>query len=459
MGGAFGLEIDVGDGFVDASAALGGPGRGTLVKRRQILHRNLRTATNTCDLTLHDPDVLRAIATADRDVGVRVTKNGERWFTGNLRDGFKAEYHAALRRAKLQAVDDSYGLADTITANIGPWSELAVSTTPPPAAGAIGEVGGIVGRLLELHGVARANLATVSIPHTVRRYAIDRAEDVRWRVALESLLDDFGYVFNVDRSGIWQMVDLFPESVNVTAQVGPGDLQWRSTLPQVTRSQQRYDVVRVEWHPHLTLQDQELFRLTEGATDALECDVAVPDGEWYPLGTDDSDVWSLYKTADGFELIAASGVILEHEAIGGLVLRTSQFGATRALVEWEAVGDGRLQRFEMRGTAVVRDTHRRNRRIAFVGADATSDRLEKMDTKWITARSWADRLASGRARWHREALLRVRFESEGREIGDHYLLDWPAGDLEDRLVRVVTLDEDEWGRQTVTVEGMPRGDA
>ena len=441
------IEVDTGSGWTDITAAIGSPGRRPRLSRTQSLHRRLKSTVNTCGLSIHDETELAQIVAVDGDVPLRVTKDSARWFTGMLRDRIDDRYSSRLAYSSLEAVDESYGLRDKIDQHLGPWVNYRLCRSAVKSTS-------LFHQLLYAAGVDDARLdLSQTVSRTIARYAHDRQEESSWQQLVDDLLGEYGYVVDVDAGGTWRMHDLFPLTVTTQTTLTDADLERRGTSIRRRRDPQRYRAVRVDWYPHRSLDDQVLFRITDGGTEELDCYVEIDADEWYPPGTDDYDVYSVFEVPDGYELIAAHSAGLDWSNTGAVALTTETYGATRALLEWRGgAGGGHLTKAEVTGTAVVRDKLDHRRTVAYREAGTT--RIETVDTKWLVHADDADRLASGRAKWYAHGSWTYRWESEGRQLGEVYRLDSDMLGV-DILIRIVAIQEDEWGRQRVTAEQLP----
>ena len=435
----FVLEVmDQGGTWIDMSRDMGSPSMPVL-KKSSRLHRDLSGQVNTCKIKLHNNDRFLEIAARNDDVPVRITKNGDRWFTGILRDRAEGDYDSQLSSATIEAVDASYKLRDK------PRDHLTYQNREVSSDTNTG--GGIIQFMLRGFGLQDAEFNTLHVSQKIIRYAYNRAEDRTWSDLLNEFLNEYGYVLNVDKDGIWNMVDLFPLSISVEGTITDDDMEREESSFKRKRRTRRYEGVRVTWHPHITLNGIEIFKLSEKT---IELDA----NEWFPDGTDVNDVFSVYKTPDGYELIAAYNVSLDWDKIGTITLQTEQYGPKRALIEFRggASQGGRLTKFELTGDAVVRDTLQEKRRV--LRLSPSTDRIEDIKSKWLVAESWVSRLVSGRAKWYRHGSWTIAFEGEEYEVGQAWRLNSSMLGI-DVLVRVISIDENEFGRQRIVAEQLP----
>ena len=444
---AWTVEVDHGEGWTDITGAVGSTG-GRRISRTRTMHKRLKSAVNTCRLRVHDPEPIRQIAAQDTDVQVRVMRDGATWFRGLLRDRISETYGSRLRSARLEAVDASYRLQELVDTDLA--IDGADVCDPQDTASSL------LHQLLTTAGIPAADLSLqIAVPQTITRYGHDRKSDTEWRKLVDELLGEYGYVLDVDPSGTWRMLDLFPASVTTVDRLTDDHLERRGATIQRRRTPARYNAVRVDWHPHKTLDDQVLFRLTQGGDEETGCRVPVAASAWYPPGTDTNDVWSIWKAGDGYELIAAVGLSWTWDSEGEMHERTRTLQQTRGLLELQAgAAPATITQFEVTGRTIVRDTLDLKRTIAY--RETGTRRIESITTKWILADSWASRLASGRATWYEHGSWSYQWDAEAGlfDVGQVWELD---SDLLDHhgLVRVVTVTEDEWGRQRVMAEGVP----
>lgn len=442
------IEVDTGTGWTDISAAVGSTGRRTLQQTR-TLHRGLKSTVNSCRLHVHDLDVLRQIAAQDSDVPIRITRDGARWYTGILRDRISETYSSRLHSGRLEAVDASYRLGDLVDQSLS-LSGYAVCSPDAQATS-------LLHQLLILAGVPAGDLSlSIAVPPVITRFAHDRSgRDAKWRDLLDALLVEYGYVLDVDASGIWRMHDLFPLSVTTADVLTDALMERRGASIQRRRTPARFNAVRVDWHPHVTLEDQTVFRITEGGTETDACRIDLAADGWYPPGTDSNDVWTIWEAADGYELIGTSGLVWGWESEGTVHERTRTLGQTRGLLELQAgSAPAVITQFEVAGQVIARDKLQQRRTVAY--RETGTNRIESIVTDWILDDTWASRLASGRATWYEHGSWTYRWDADRGlyALGQVWELDSAVLDHHG-LVRVISIREDEWGRQQVTAEGCP----
>ena len=467
----FTTDPNTGDGvWTDITNELYGK-LGTRIRRTEVLHKDLKSVVNSCKIQVFGSDrIAQVFNYTPRDLPIRITKDGQGWFTGYVRGEVGASFRGG-GISTLEVVDNSYRLRDEIDVYLGededgaPWTEVPISQ-------AVGD-DGLITRILIASGIPRSQLFMENIEQRIPRFAASADEDKRWNTYIGEILYEYGYVLNVRPSGEYEMFDIFPAEVTPVARLDQSNELEMSGASNISRKLKPVPTnsTRVIWYPQEVKEGIRLFELTTGARDNFPCFVRVTPGRFYPQdASNDLAVYSVYQKVDGFAIVSAYNQKFEWEqletvpdgitpfALSPITLRTEEHHPLFSDIRLQAAesGDnGVLTRYSITGDAVVRDNLREHRVVTY-GLEGSKN-IKELKTKWIVNPTDAERLSSGYTNWSVWSVETINFEGENFRINEIYDVFDPILTKVDGLYRIRQVEENDIGRQRVVAERIPRG--
>lgn len=397
------VEVDFGAGFVDITAHV------ERVSKTQRLHKDLRPTSNECHFRVTDKTTAVTFLTTDAQMPLRIRKDGADWFRGIVRHNFQIGVGAGFRGLEVEGVDKYTRLDRKIDASLT-WANFDVSKPS-------NEAQSILHQLFILAGIPSAELSFVAIAKTIPFVVVEREDGATYRELAEQFLFEFGYTVDCGSDGVFRLRDLFPDPLPALTAVADADFHHDLVYE---KKETRFEQVRVTWYPNRTLTNQVVFSDTTGGNQLHKANIALGANAWYPTGTDVNDVYSVYKSpVDLAELVIVQNAVLDSLRTNVSVI-TQTFGSRRALVEFQAgAGGGSIQRFDIRGDAVIRDKAdlHRSVRVNVLGTEKIAD----IQTRWLTAKVDGDRLANGVARWYEHGDVTLRLLARVARAPNDYL--------------------------------------
>ena len=316
----------------------------------------------------------------DNDLPVTITKDGADWFTGQIRPTYDVGMAAAVEPAVIQCVDNSMDLQKTIDESFV-WTDYKVCDTGTKASS-------IVHQLLVKAGFALGEMSLTDINVTISKFSVDRdAKKTYWK-EIDAILYEFGYVLDYGIDGIFTMREMHPTSLTTTRLTDDQTAHKRRTKWK----RQRWEAVRITWHPVVTFTGVLVFTDRPGGDDTNPMNVDLALDEYYPVNSDLQTVYSSYRYDDA-DILDVTNEALTWDKDNAVTLNTESYGSTKANIKFVGgAGGGALTRYEIRGDATVRDKTKIRREVVYnvVG----TERILEYTAKFIEALTDAQAFAS-----------------------------------------------------------------
>lgn len=430
------VTVDFGAGNVDLMATQ----NVTDIKKVQTLHKDLYPTVNHCTFKVVDKTLANSFLTTTAEIPVTIQKGGADWFVGIVRPNYKAEIGADFKEMTVEVVDKSILLQKTIDTAVA-WASYKVCNPSIKTAS-------VMHQLFYAAGVIDAELDLTLIDKTLDYFVVERKDKLKYGSTIAKILYEFGYVYNVGDDGIFVLHDLYPSSIAGGTAVDDDDIE---TVMRITRNEHKYEGARVIWYPHVTITDAIVFSDTSGQNDDNKCNITIANGEYYPPESDSKDVYSRYEMED-YEIIIVGSETLDWEGTN-VANDTFTAGDKRALVVFsETSSGGTLTKFDIRGNAVVRDMLDEHRSVRRAVVD--TDKILDYDAYYITAQVDATKLCNGLADHYNSSTFSYVFPTdEALVVGEILDLTEAVMAISTDL-RVVSVEEDEWGAKKIGAEAI-----
>ena len=408
------------------------------ILKTQTLHKSLRPTVNYCTFNVTDKTLANSFLTTTADIPITVQKDAADWFVGIIRHNYDAEIGADFKELKVEAVDKSILLQKKVDTSIA-YEGFKVSNPSSKAAS-------VLHQFFYEAGIIDAELDLSLVDKVIDYFVIEQSDDQRYDKVLADLLYEFGYVYDVGDDGIFTLHDLYPAVVSGAA-IEDADIEH---VLKIRRQERKYEGARIVWYPHVTLTDALVFSDTTDGDEEHKCVIPIGAGEFYPEDADTKDTYARYEMTD-YAIIIVTGETLDW--IGtGVTEHTFTPGNRRALAVFTSAGGGTLNQFDIRGTAVVRDLLKEHRSVRRAVVD--TDKILEVETFFITADVDANRLCNGLADYYVSSAFSYTFPTiEDLSPGDILDLTEAVMSISTDL-RVVAVQEDEWGNRQVVAEAI-----
>lgn len=376
------------------------------LRRVTSIHQDLRPTVNTLEFDMHrDTTVISNLLTED-DIYIRVHKDAADWFTGNLRDNVSITNARNIRPVRIECVDYGERLKRR-AAFTDAWINYQVSDTSNTAQS-------IVHQLLAEHGDGIA-LNVVDDGNVVPYFVnVDGVDDRTYWSLLEEILFEYGYAFNFNESGEFELVELFPSSVTTS---GTFDGTNTRNELRIEKKLEAYKGVEVHWWTLQTATGALIFKDTTGGDSSNEMSVVLANGDSYPESSGANPVYAEYDY-DGAEIIYVTNAALEF-----LPATLTQTVFTnfyqRAQIQLDNATGSNKTLTKLRVTGDV--TYRHQLNIRRSEDYLTKDYRLTIETKHIATSALAEKLCTGTKRYYEYGNFTYELRSDTAvAIGAHY---------------------------------------
>ena len=372
------------------------------IKRTRQLHNGLKPVIGTCSFSIRNSAALaNQFLTASADPLVIVTRDGADYFAGQIRRTVKVSvgqlYVDAL---ECQCVDPLYRLESKKIRTSIVWSGYKICDPTTKTAS-------ILHQLFYLAGFADAELNLTAINTVIDKYSVNGVDtSVSLRTEIETILRDCVYTLRPTRDGILELYDLAPATYTPSGTIKTGSGGNIAEGYEAQRDEYKEEAVDVTYWTHKTLSSQVVFEDTTGATASLPCSIPLTAGSYYPSGAEAGEsVRGAYAVTDE-ELVCVESAALEWAHTGDVTLQDSTEDGLGMLLRFYSAMGGVITKLRIRGTATIKDQKNKvSEEIV-----ASSDEREDIESKLLTVKADAERLAAGRAAWHKNATYRYTFK-------------------------------------------------
>jgi hypothetical protein len=393
------VQIDFGSGYVDYTAYLVGQ---YPIKRTRQIHNGLKPVIGTCQFALrNNVSLVNQFLAASTDPAAIITHDGAAYFAGTIRKTVKVEVgQLRIEVLECECVDPFYRLEGKKIRTSIVWSDYKVSDPTNKAAS-------ILHQLFYLAGFQDSELNLAAIDTTVTKYTVDgtdKAASIRSKI--EVILRDTVYTLRPTRAGVIELYDLAPESYSPTATIKTGSGGNIAEGYSAKRDEYKEEAVDVTYWSLKTLVGKTVFEDTTGATASLPCSIPVLAGAYYPNGAEAGEsVRGAYKI-ENEELICVEGAMLEWAHTGDVTLEDSTEDGLGMLLRFHSSTGGVITKLRIVGNATIKD--QKNKVSDEIIAN--SDEREEIESKIINTKTPAERLAKGRAAWHKYSTYQYTFK-------------------------------------------------
>jgi len=395
----YAVSIDFGSGATDCTSYLVGQ---YPVKRHRILHNALRPSIGTCRFSLHrNTALINQFVTASTDPEVTITKDGAPYFTGTIRKTVKISVgQLQVDALECQCVDVLYRMDRKKVRTSIVWSGYKISDPTTKTAS-------ILHQLFYLAGYADAELNLTAIDTVVDKYVADgTGKALSLRGLIEEVLRDTVYTVRPSVHGVIELYHLCPATYTPTATLATGSGGNIAEGYSFDRDEFKSEAVDVTYWTHKALDDQIVFEDTQGATATQPCVIILGAGEYFPDGAaSGKSVRAEYKITD-YELVAVDSPALQWDHTGDVALQDSTADGMGMLLRFYSATGGVITKLRIVGDATVKDAKCK----AEAEIVASSEERETIETDTITTKTAAERIANGRAAWHKNAIYRYHFK-------------------------------------------------
>ena len=275
------------------------------IEIQEIFHNKLKNADNNAKVQFAPNETLynqlRYLLNNKIDVKARIKKDSTVVFTGYIRKTLGFEKTQKLERVKIELVSPSYLLKRKI-----PQRLLYRNQT----------VQAIVVDILSKAGVT--DIQSFAIPNIVPILTTEEDKDAYFTV-IETLLFEYGYVFDFDASGRFVVRSLNPSIPSSPFVFNETNLR---NIVEQRKIEEEFEKVIIEWASLETVSSGVIFSDTSGARDGYKCLIEIPPGkylgekddgtgkEWFPdLVHEKGNV--LYYENPSLDLSADPGISVE----------------------------------------------------------------------------------------------------------------------------------------------------
>ncbi|MGD9938610.1 MAG: hypothetical protein AB7T74_02290 [Clostridia bacterium] len=282
------------------------------IERTVRLHTELKSNLNKLSFRIkYDATLFGTLLSYD-PVEIQVDKDSLPYFTGYLSPNYKAQIRDGQRYIDIIAEDATLQLLGTIIAD--PWAKAGYAVCTPSATGT-----SLVHAIATEAGItlaAGAPTISATIP-----YVVVLPEDKKsWGTLLGDILFEFGYCYNYDADGslaLYQTVNAGTVVTTGTLTTAAGTANIRGEL-LVEKTPEKYDDIRVNYDLVELKTGIVVFQDADEITMAAAGDAGGAD--YYPLTSKVGEVFSAWKSPDGYTIWVVTSPVLSATLESGIVL-------------------------------------------------------------------------------------------------------------------------------------------
>jgi len=425
------VNCDFGSGYENI-----GPYCSTLSKKT-VLYNGLKSTINTCNFTVNDLTTANKFNVTTNDIPLQITKNGTAWFTGLIRPTYSNTVKSTFLGLTVQGYDKGILLNKLIS---------PCSYTDIPVSDPTNKAASLLHQLFYSAGFVDAELSLSSIPSTTQ-FVVDIQDAKSYTDELNTLLFDFGYIYNIGADGIVRVYDLFPTSISPVAKT---DKNFLDSLA-IQRVEHLYDTVKIHYFPVVTKTGIVVFSDTSGGNDTNKANISLASGAYYPTGADAHSVYADYAITD-YTVIKVSNAVLNMEATGTVNIDTFTPQYRRAQLQLHATTAAVITKLDITGDALLLDTNNETINVCYVTAG--SYKVQDYTATYVHTKSDADRLSSGLAYYYGYQDFTYKGTYDGSiSVGDYIEITEGVMGIVTNL-RITSISEDEYGTQTFEADGI-----
>lgn len=400
------------------------------IKRSARLHNELKPTTSKCELTaLFDPTLFARLCTS-REASITIDKDGSRYFTGVLSPNYQAKIVQGRKTIALIAED--YNLAKLGQVIQSPLAYISHSVCNPASTST-----SLVHKLAALAGVTLAS-GEPTIMAAVPLLSVVPDDKATYGSLIEKLLFEYGYSYRFLHDGtlkIFQAINPAAVSTSFTFSSAAGTGNIRGEL-SLKKKPERYDDIRVKFDSIELKSGIILFEDRSGATGSLDCSIPLTANAYYPPNSGTIEVFSEWKSPDGFTIRGATSVAIDSTVEAGIELSralTNYYKRASFAYHNPGATTKYLTRLRLVGDAYVVSAQN----VARSAADAAKLLLE-YEAAYIYDELNAAALARSLRQYYAYSDLTLSLRShEDRNLGEYVLVSDPAYSGITQLARIV----------------------
>ena len=374
------------------------------IEIHEIFHNKLKNADNTATVTFA-PSVtlynqLRVLFNARQDIKARIKKNETVLFTGFVRKTLSLEKRLQLEPLKIELTSPSYLLKRKVNQTIMYYQK---------------SVSYIALDLLTKAGVT--DIDNFSISATIPVLKVLEDKETYFSV-LEDLLFEYGYVFDFDADGTFNVRVLTPTIPETPFEFNGGNL--RDKVEQ-KKNEEEYEKVIVQWKDIIPLQNAIMFSDTTGAKTGFKCYIELDPGkylgeqvdgtgkEWYPdLVHEKGSV--VYFSNPALDIVKDAGISVEKFQVENDRILLS-------IKNTSTLYKQAIKKFDITAQTVLVEANGDNKTV-IINVTGT-EKINEYKAKHIHAKAYADNLANLLINYYKYADFTYTFTSQiEKQVGD-----------------------------------------
>lgn len=274
------------------------------------MHNDLKSADNSASITVcHNTALENALRNIGYDgVKAKISKGNTLLFTGFIRRNFTFQNNGRVQNTKIEIVSPSFTLKRKINSRYE-----AVSKT----------VTEIIEGLLDLAGIDTTGAEIPEVNTVIPYLAISPDDNKTYFDVLNALYFEYGYVIDFDASGNPSYYSWLSGEQETTQEFNSGNIL--RTLSQTVKDEAHANI-DVSWTSVKEVNGGNIFSDTTNGGSVNKCNLYIDKGKY--LGVEEGDAEGLYceYSADGYEILYATGVTLDYKlAIGSAPATLKEF--------------------------------------------------------------------------------------------------------------------------------------
>jgi hypothetical protein len=359
-------------------------------------HRDLKPSTDTFEFDVLYPTtaLLNAVMSSNA-FEFRASLDSSAIFRGWVSTDAKIEVKSKIR-IPLKAYDESWMMDRKLGSTIN-WQSYYVYKASDLTHS-------IVHQLMLLYGFSAGRILPTEDLTQIDYLVADSEE--RFDELVTQLLFELGWIYYFDESGNFKTETLFPADTSPTATFDDSNI-YKPLTPD--RKPVQRDGVAVTYWKHDTITDALVSEETTGGDEVNKCNVSIAAGEYYPVGSDTTDVYTDFRVADR-ELICALSPSVDAAFDSGITQSSPTFYPTKALVNFHNTSGAAktLRQYDIIADAVVKGD---KGIVRVYNRDESHADLFEVQARFLTTYDQAAYLCSGTALYYKYSSMTYPFRS------------------------------------------------
>lgn len=276
------------------------------IARSQRLFTELQPNVDTVQLRAEvSASLVSALALYD-DIDVTIYKDGLSYFRGILSPNYETK--VVGKRSWIDLRVEDYGIAKlgrTVTTTIA-LAGHAICTPSATATSLLHYFAGLAGVTLA------AGLPTISA--TVPLLVILPDDKARYSDIVAQMLLEHGYVYRFNADGQMELIQAVNSGTITTTASFSAEVATGGNIAEaltIKKTREKYDDIRVTFDSLELKSGLTLFQDTTGSDGSTAASIELAAGAYYPKGADAGEVFSEWKSPDGYAIHAATSIALD----------------------------------------------------------------------------------------------------------------------------------------------------